>query len=149
MSDLYPAIAEMSDDERRIKENYVNEYLKDFNEVQAAHRIGVEKRRVNAFVKKMLKDTYAIALVREKMRTMDEAVVVTRSEILNNLKHIAMTSPNDDVRMKAWYRLAKLMGMEVLHVKTQLLSGDTLPDIDGRLSTEELATIYNDEVING
>ncbi len=144
----YSPLVETVDAERLLKDAYVDEYLKYFNEVQAAYRIGIEKSNIAAFIEEMTNDPYVIALVRDKMRAMDESVVVTRSEILNHLKHIAITTTTEEMRFKAWSKLAKLLGMDILHVRTENVSDASLPDINTNLSTEELAAIYSDEVLN-
>ena len=149
MTSDYKPLIDASDGEKFIKDAYVNEYLKDFNEVQAAHRIGIEESKIKAFVNAMVNDQYVRNLIREKMRTMDESTIVTRSEILNHLKHIAFTTPSEDMRFKTWSKLAKLMGMETIHVKTETVDKSRLPEVNKEMTTEDLAAIYNDEILNG
>lgn len=144
----YLPIAKMSDDDHFFKDAYANEYLKDFSPVQACHRLGIEKSEIASTSKKLMKDPHILNLLREKIRTMDESDIVTRSEILNSLKYMAVTSLSEDTRFKAWSKLSKLLGMEVLHVITEKVDPNALPDLSDDMSTEELAAIYVNEVLN-
>lgn len=150
MSDCeaYSPLVDPLESDRLLKDAWVDAYLKDFNAVQACHRIGIPKDQIGATNTRFSEDPYVIDQVREKMRTMDESTVVTRSEILNHIKRIAISSTNEDQRFKAWGKLAKLMGMEVLHVKTERVGGDNLPAVDEDMDAQALAEIYANEVLD-
>lgn len=145
----YLPLAEMSDTDKLLKDTFIEEYVKDFNVIQACLRIGVKKTRVKSTGKKMLEDPYIADRLRVKIRAMDESDIVTRSEILNKIKFIAATSDNEETSLKAWGKLAKLSGMEVTYVRLENMDPAALPDLSEDLDIEDMATIYANEVING
>ena len=144
----YLPLVEVLDSDHAFKDAYTNEYLKDFSPIQACHRLGIEKNKVASISKALMKDPYVIDLLRVKVRAMAEIDIVTRSEVLNALKYMAVTSTNEDTRFKAWGKLSKLLGMEVLYVKTETISPNVLPDLRDDMSVQEMANIYADEVLN-
>lgn len=145
----YSPLAEVHDSDRPFKNAFVNEYLKDFNAIQSCLRLGVKKTKVKSTSKKLLADPYIVDLLLIKIRTMDEGDIVTRSEIINNIKRIALVSDNEDIRLKAWGKLAKLSGMEISYVRLENMNPAALPDLSENLDIEDMATIYANEVING
>lgn len=136
-----------SEAERKLKDAWIDAYVKDFNNVQACHRVGIPESEIGQTILAFENDPYVVDALHEKMRTMNEADVVTRSEVLNHLKYMAFKSPSEDTRLKAWDKLSKLMGMEVLHVKTERVDGADLPTVNENMTVQQIAEIYANEVL--
>lgn len=113
------------------------EYVIDFNLVQACARADLDWEDA----RHAEREPFFLALVRELMDSMSPADVVTRQEILLNLKREAQTAGKSSDRIRAWTELAELTGMKLPAEEKQ----STIPDIHIHLSPQP----SNDDTSSG
>lgn len=85
------------------------EYVVDFSLVKACARAGLEWNQV----KSAEREPFFIALVQELIETIDPDIIMSRQELLMEMKRIAFRAPKDADRLKALNDLARLLGMEL------------------------------------
>lgn len=103
------------------------EYIVDFNIVQACARADLDWEDV----RHAERDPFFLALVRELIDTISPADVVSRQEVLMNLKREAQTAGKSSDRIRAWTELAELTGMKLPKEEDKK---STIPDIHIHLS---------------
>ena len=141
-------VEKLTDIEKEKRNRFVDEYLKDFNGAQAGIRMGFSADNARQICNnKYLKEPYVLTLLQEKIRTIPEENILTRQEVLNNIKQIAYTGKKEELRLKAWEKLAKLMGMEIEYIKAEITGKNGTPIITTNMSAEEAAAIYAKEVL--
>ncbi len=141
-------IEELTDERREVRDRFVNEYLKDFNATQAGIRMGIAESNAAQTCNNMyLKEEYVLTLIQEKLKTMSEETIITRAEILNGIKMIAYNGINENNRLSAWGKLAKLMGMEIDYIKAELTGAGGGPIITANMTADQAAEIYAREVL--
>lgn len=85
------------------------EYVVDFSLTKACARAGLEWKDV----KTAEREPFFIAMVQELIETIDPDIVISRQELLMEMKRIAFRAPKEADRLKALNDLARLLGMEL------------------------------------
>lgn len=104
------------------RNQFVREYIKDFNGAEAILRMGYtcQRNTAQSMAGKWLSEPYTQYALSELMRDMDEKAVVSRNEILFGLKSEANVFGEEgshSARISAWRALAKINGMEITRVE--------------------------------
>lgn len=109
--------AKLSPEYKKRREAFAREYIKDFNAVRAAMRMGMSYESASANAHKLLDDTYTIHCLDHLRAALDESAIVSRADVLLGLvKEANFAHPllsTHSARISAWKQLSKVLGMEV------------------------------------
>ncbi len=104
------------------RNQFVREYIKDFNGRAAMLRMGYtcQANSAQSTAARWLSEPYTQYALSELMQKMDEKAIVSRNEILYGLKSEANVFGDEGshaARISAWRALAKINGMEITRVE--------------------------------
>lgn len=103
----------LAEDEKKVRQLFVYEYLKDFNASKAVLRMGFQ---IKSFAKKgseFLREPYVQQLIDEHLDNAKEDTIVQRSRIMAGLLAEATNAPEAATRVAAWTQLGKISGMYI------------------------------------
>lgn len=101
---------------KKRREQFVHEYIKDFNGSQALQRMGYTMQQPWVKASIWMSEPYTQWYLGQMMSKLQEAAIVTKNEILFGLKkeaHYHGLDGSAAARIGAWRSLAKILGIEV------------------------------------
>lgn len=139
----------LTDDERNLRDRFAKEYLEDYNEVQAAIRLGYAEAYARDYGKRFLSEPYTANKIKELERAPDgEALTaeqIARKRRIAQLERQANyygPGSSHGARVSALTQICKLEGIEA-PVKTETSVNLTAgPDVS-HLSLAELEQLKN------
>lgn len=102
------------------REQFVHEYIKDFNGSQALQRMGYVRVQPWVTASIWLSEPYTQWYLGKMMAVLADNAIVTRSEVLLGLKKEAHYHGMDGsaaARIAAWRTIGKIMGLEITKVE--------------------------------
>lgn len=121
---------ELDSFQKALRDQFVEEYLKDFNALNACLRVGFEIQHAQNYSQTFLEDTYVQRRLREQFYThqkgMTEEQVIEQDKqlILNSLRQAAQHGPYTS-RVAACAKLASIHGLD----KGDAKDGEDLADL--------------------
>lgn len=107
---------ELSEQDKAIRQRFVEEYLKDFQPLQACSRLGFQLAYANAFAKQFMGEPYVHWLVMETLRSRsvdsEDEIEQDRRLIIRTYREAAQKGPYNS-RVSAANALAKLRGWPI------------------------------------
>ena len=101
---------------KKRREQFVHEYIKDFNGSQALQRMGYTMSQPWVKASIWLNEPYTQWYLGQMMAKLQDSAIVTKNEILLGLKkeaHYHGLDGSAAARIAAWRSLAKILGIEV------------------------------------
>lgn len=102
------------------REQFVREYIKDFNGSEAMRRMGSLSKTPWVQASEWLKEAYTQWFLAKMVSELDEQAIITRNEVLFGLKKEANSHGIDGsaaARISAWRAIAKILGIEITKVE--------------------------------
>lgn len=101
-------------------ERFAQEFIVDFNGVQAALRMGIALEKAASWVSKKLYTPYVQSEILRLIRTLPESSIVNRNQVLAGLlKEANREGPDASSasRIAAWTQIGKILGMYVQRIE--------------------------------
>lgn len=122
------------------RDQFVREYIKDFNGANAMRRMGSVSQTPWVRASEWLSEPYTQWKLAQMLETLDDKAIVTRNEVLAGLKKEAHHFGLDGsaaARISAWRSLAKILGIEVTKVEGNISLGGGVMLLPASGSPEE------------
>ena len=137
-------VQELSAAEKLVRDRFVEEYLKDYDQLGAAIRLGYSEAFASQYATKFMAEPYVRKAItdREEELGLSTEEAQHRRRIVAGLYREANSRFNSgSARVAALGQLAKIVGIEA-PVKSEVKLTNTAPALD-HLSVEELEQIKN------
>ena len=123
MLDAEAHLVRMSVQARTVRENFVSEYLFDFDPVAAACRLGYHSKQAKTFAYRLMREPVVQRLIRERQKEFTKRTEINQDRILAGLLKEATREgigSSHSARVAAWGTMAKIAGVGTPDPGTQV-----------------------------
>lgn len=116
-------LSRMSIQARTVRENFVSEYLFDFDPVAAACRLGYHSKQAKTFAYRLMREPVVQRLIRERQKEFTKRTEINQDRILAGLLKEATREgigSSHSARVAAWGTMAKIAGVGAPDPGTQV-----------------------------